>query len=55
MGEIRASDGTVVTDEMIDCWCDAYERGTFPKGEHTVSGIVDGRPPFSGKDAAGRV
>lgn len=40
-----AANGQVVTDEMIDAWCESYERGEFPDGEHTVGGIVHGRPP----------
>lgn len=39
-----AANGQVVTDEMIDAWCKSYERGEFPDGEHTVGGIVHGRP-----------
>ena len=39
-----AANGQVVTDEMIDAWCESYERGEFPDGEHTVGGIVHGRP-----------
>ena len=35
-----AANGQVVTDEMIDAWCESYERGEFPDGEHTVGGIV---------------
>ena len=44
--------GQVVTDEMIDAWCESYERGEFPDGEHTVGGIVHGRPPLSGEGTA---
>ena len=43
------ANGQVVTDEMIDAWCESYERGEFPDGEHTVDGIVHGRPPLSGE------
>ena len=24
------ANGQVVTDEMIDAWCESYERGEFP-------------------------
>lgn len=41
-----AANGQVVTDEMIDAWCESYEHGEFPDGEHTVGGIVHGRPPL---------
>ena len=47
-----AANGQVVTDEMIDAWCESYERGEFPDGEHTVGGIVHGRPPLSGEGTA---
>ena len=44
MGETyTTASGQVVTDEMIDAWCEAYERGEFPDGEHTVGGIVHGQ------------
>lgn len=33
-----AANGQVVTDEMIDAWCESYEHGGFPDGEHTVGG-----------------
>lgn len=47
-----AANGQVVTDEMIDAWCESYERGEFPDGEHAVGGIVHGRPPLSGEGTA---
>lgn len=53
MGETyMTASGQVVTDEMIDAWCESYERGEFPDGEHTVGGIVHGRPPLSGEGTA---
>lgn len=42
-----AANGQEVTDALIDQWCEAYERGEFPEGEHTVGGVVMGRPPLS--------
>lgn len=42
-----AANGQEITEEMIDGWCDAYERGEFPEGERTVGGVVHGRPPLS--------
>ena len=42
-----AANGQEITEEMINRWCDAYERGEFPKGERTVGGVVMGRPPLS--------
>ena len=47
-----AANGQVVTDEMIDAWCESYEHGGFPDGEHTVGGIVHGRPPLSSEGTA---
>ena len=38
-----AANGQVITDEMIDTWCESYEHGEFPDGEHTVGGIVHGQ------------
>ena len=43
-----AANGQVVTDEMIDTWCESYEHGEFPDGEHTVHG----RPPLSSEGTA---
>lgn len=42
-----AEGGQEITEEMIDRWCDAYDRGEFPEGEHTTGGVVYGRPPLS--------
>ena len=42
-----AANGQKLTNEMIDRWCDSYERGEFPEGEHTVGKVVYGRPPLS--------
>lgn len=47
-----AADGREVTEEMIDRWCEAYERGEFPEGERTVGGVVRGRPPLSNEGSA---
>ena len=47
-----AANGQVVTDEMIDTWCESYERGEFLDGEHTVGGVVHGRPPLSSEGTA---
>ncbi|WP_368018699.1 hypothetical protein [Olsenella sp. AGMB03486] len=40
-------DGQEITEEMINRWNASYEKGEFPKGEHTVGGVVHGRPPLS--------
>jgi hypothetical protein len=42
-----APNGTEITEEMIDRWCEAYERGEFPEGEHSIGPVVMGRPPLS--------
>lgn len=42
-----AANGQEISDAMIDNWCKAYEQGEFPEGEHTVGGVVMGRPPLS--------
>lgn len=42
-----AANGQEITEEMIERWCEAYERGEFPEGEHTVGEVVYGRPPLS--------
>ena len=39
-----AADGQEITEEMIETWCDAYERGEFPEGEYAVSEPIDGYP-----------
>ena len=46
-GTYIAANGQALTDEQIDGWCDAYEQGEFPEGEHTVGRVVHGRPPLS--------
>ena len=48
MSTYIAANGMEFSDEMIDRWCEAYERGEFPEGEHSVGGVVMGRPPLSG-------
>lgn len=42
-----AANGQEIDDEMIDRWCEAYEQGDFPSGEHTVGEVVMGRPKLS--------
>lgn len=38
-----AANGQVVTDEMIDAWCESYERGEFPDGDTPlVESCMDG-------------
>ena len=47
MSNYVAASGQEFTDTMIDRWCDAYEQGEFPEGEHTIGKVVMGRPPLS--------
>lgn len=47
MSSYIAANGQEVTDAMIERWCASYERGEFPEGEHSVGGVVMGRPPLS--------
>lgn len=42
-----AANAQTLTDDMIDRWCESYEQGEFPAGEHTVGNVVHGRPPLS--------
>lgn len=42
-----APNGQEITDEMIDRWCEAYERGEFPEGEHSIGPVVMGQPQRS--------
>lgn len=46
-----AANGQEMTEEMIDRWCESYEKGEFPEGEHTVGSVVLGRPPLSSGEA----
>ena len=39
------SDGKIYTDEDINRWCEAYEKGEFPEGEKATGVVVGGRPP----------
>lgn len=48
MRTYTAANGTTFTDEDIDRWCEYYDKGEFPPGEHTVGEVVMGRPPLSG-------
>lgn len=42
MSEIIAEDGTRVTDEMVDAWCEALDHDQWPQGWHNVGEVVDG-------------
>ena len=43
----KAINGQEITEEMISNWCDSYDIGEFPEGEHTVGEVMMGRPPLS--------
>lgn len=47
MARFKAADGSMVTDEMIDGWCEALDRDEWPEGWKSRSEIVYGRPPPS--------
>jgi hypothetical protein len=47
LARFKAADGSVVTDEMIDGWCEALDRDEWPEGWKSRSEIVYGRPPLS--------
>lgn len=47
-----AANGQEITEEMIDRWCEAYDKGEFPEGEYTLGPIVYGRPPLSSEGTA---
>lgn len=46
-----AVNGQELTEETINRWCDAYDKGEFPEGEHSAGSVVYGRPPLSGGEA----
>lgn len=43
----RTKKGTLLTDELLDEWADAYERGDYPG---TPGEIVVGRPRISAEE-----
>lgn len=47
-----AADGRPITDEMIDRWCEAYDKGEFPEGERSDGPVLHGRPPLSAEGSA---
>lgn len=47
MAEFRAADGSTVTDEMLDGWCEALGRDEWPQGWESRGEVVYGRPPLS--------
>lgn len=47
MDAIKAIDGTLVTEEMIEGWCDALDNDEWPSGWVNVGDIVSGQPPVA--------
>lgn len=39
-----SNNGKEVTQEMIDKWCEAYDKGEFPDGEYSTGRIWYGVP-----------
>lgn len=52
MEPIKTKDGHVVTEEMIDRWCEALDRGEWPTGEYSAGEVIVGRPPLSAEGSA---
>ena len=50
MQTYEAADGTIFTDNDINRWCEYYDRGEFPPGEHSTGEIVHGKPPRTGAE-----
>lgn len=48
MSNLRAENGQVVTEEMIDAWSTALDVDEWPDGWHNVGDVVHGLPPVSG-------
>ena len=47
-----AASGTEITEEMIDMWCEAYEKGELPEGDHFHGPVVYGMPPHSNEKSS---
>jgi len=47
MDVIKAANGKMVTDEMLNRWCEALDKDEWPAGEHSVGEPISGRPPLS--------
>ena len=45
MAAIRAANGQLVTDEMIDTWCESLDRDEWPSDWVNVGDVVHGKPP----------
>lgn len=47
-----AASGTEITKEMIDMWCEAYEKGELPEGDYFHGPVVYGMPPHSNEKSS---
>ena len=47
MADIKAANGTVVTEQMLDSWSSALDRDEWPEGWANKGEVVYGRPPLS--------
>ena len=47
-----AQDGTPITAEMVDGWCEAYDAGRLPDGYAVDGGVRKGRPRLSAEGMA---
>lgn len=45
MAAIKAANGQLVTDEMIDTWCESLDRDKWPSDWVNVGDVVHGKPP----------
>lgn len=46
MTAIRTASGQLVTDEMIDVWCESLDRDEWPSDWVNVGDVVHGKPPI---------
>lgn len=45
MPNVKAANGVVVTEPMIDSWCEALDRDEWPEDWENKGEVVYGRPP----------
>ncbi|WP_172135145.1 ribbon-helix-helix protein, CopG family [Adlercreutzia sp. ZJ473] len=45
MATIRTASGQLVTDEMVDTWCESLDCDEWPNGWVNVGDVVHGKPP----------
>lgn len=49
---VKAANGTIITDEKLDAWCEAFDKDQWPEGWENKSEVVYGRPPLSAGGSA---